>query len=208
MYQMTGRPWAQPTEALPNSSRIPSYYADNSSTTNMVSWQNQQSHYASETSLRPPTTTNSEYNSTNGGASDYHVQPWATPMSTHQQGINTPWVEGPYVSESQSGEISGTGLARQNTKARYLSTTQREEEAWEAKRREARAVGTSRVGVSNTGTGTIASTAPVNTPSNGGSAGWSTDDLGPTGPPVPGGVPDLPPPAYSEHLPHGGPHAL
>jgi len=116
--------------------------------------------------------------------------------------------EGSYAPESQSGEISGTGLARQNTKARYLSATQREEEAWEAKRREARTVGTSRVGVSNTDTGAIASTAPVNTPGNGGSAGWSTDDLGPIDPPVPGGVPDLPPPAYSEHLPHGGPHAL
>lgn len=117
-----------------------------------------------------------------------------------------PWTEEPYASESRSGEISGAGLGRQNTKARYLSATQREEEAWEAKRREARAVGTSRVGVSNTST--IASTAPVNTPSNGGSAEWATDDLGPIDAPVPGGVPDLPPPAYSEHLPHGGPHAV
>ena len=190
----------RPTQVVPTSSRIPSYYADNSSTTNMVSWQNQQQpHHASSLSLQAPPTANSEYNSTNGGSSDYHVQPWAAPMSTHQQGINTPWTEGRM--HQNRGQAKSLVL-------RYLSATQREEEAWEAKRREARAVGTSRVGVSNTDTGTIASTAPVNTPSNGGSAGWSTNDLGPIDPPVPGGVPDLPPPAYSEHLPHGGPHAI
>jgi len=54
--------------------------------------------------------------------------------------------------------------------------------------------------------GTIASTAPVNTQSNSGSAGWAADDFKPTADPtVPGGVSDLPPPAYSEHQPHDGP---
>jgi len=36
-YQMGGTPWAQPTQVLANSSRIPSYYVDNSSTINMAS---------------------------------------------------------------------------------------------------------------------------------------------------------------------------
>ena len=111
MYQMTGTPWVRPTQVVPTSSRIPSYYADNSSTTNMVSWQNQQQpHHASSLSLQAPPTANSEYNSTNGGSSDYHVQPWAAPMSTHQQGINTPWTEGSHALESRSGEISGAAV--------------------------------------------------------------------------------------------------
>ena len=212
MYQMAGTPWAQPTQGLPDSSRIPSYYADNSSATNMISRQNQQRpHQASDFSLQRSTTTHSEFNSTNGGSSDYHAQPLTASTSTHRQGINTPWAEGSNASESHSDEMSGVGLGRQNTKAQYRTATQREEEAWEAKRREAHTVGTRRVARADTRrvahsdtrrvarTDTIASTAPVNTPRNGGGAGWATDDLDPIDSPVTGDVPDAPPPAYSEH---------
>ena len=205
MHQTAGTPWAQPTQTLPNSSRIPSYYADNSSAANMVSWQNQQQPpYGSEFSQQPSTTAHSEYNSTNGSTSDYHAQPWVTPASTPQRGVNSPWTEGPNAPESRSGEMSGTGLGRQNTKARYLTASQREEVAWEAKRREAQTVGTSRVGVSNANAGADVDTIAR----NGGRAGWAADDLGPADPTVPAGVPDLPPPAYSELQPHGGPQAM
>ena len=171
----------------------------------MVSWQNQQQPpYGSEFPRQPSTTAHSEYNSTNGSSSDYHAQAWVTPASTPRLGVNAPWTEGPNAPESPSGEMSGTStrLGRQNTKARYLTATQREEVAWEAKRREAQTVGTSRAGVSNTDAGVGADAG------NGGRAGWAADDLGPADPTVPAGIPDLPPPAYSELQPHGGPQAM
>jgi hypothetical protein len=211
MYQTAGTPWAQPTQVLPSSSRIPSYYANNSSAANMTSWQNQQQPPPSEFSQQPSTTAHSEYNSTYGDSSDYHAQPWATAASTSRLGVNTPWTKGSNAPGSRSSEISSTGLGRQNTKARYLTATQREEVTLAGKRREVQSVGTSRVGASNTNTNTntntdaiaIASTAPVTTtpPINGGNAGWAADDVRPTDPTVPGGALDLPPPAYSEHQP-------
>ena len=197
MYQLASTPWVQSIQGLPASSRIPSYYADNRGATDVVSRQNQQRpHHASQLSLQPSTTAHSELNSTNGGSSDNHAQPRTISTSTHRQGINTPWAEGSNTSESHSGETSGARLGRHHTKARFLTAAEREEEA---NRREAQTVGTSRVGVSNAHTDTIASIAPVNNPRNGGSAGWATDEFGLADPPTPGGVPDHPPPAYSEH---------
>jgi hypothetical protein len=142
MYQTAGTPWAQPTQPLSNSSRIPSYYADNSSAANMISWQNQQQQPPSEFSQQPSTMAHSEYNSTYGDSSDYHAKPWAaTAASTPRLGgVHTPWTEGSDASESRLGDKSSTGLGRQNTKARYLTATQREEVSWEAKRREANKV--------------------------------------------------------------------
>jgi len=207
IYQAPSMPWAQPTQVLPKSNRIPSYYADNSSAANMISWQNQQQPQ-SEFSQPPSTTARSEYNSTYGGSSDYHAQPWTTATSTPRLGVHTPWTEGLDASESHSSKMSDTGLGRQNTKARYLTATRQEEVTWDAKRTEAQTVGPSRVGVSNMDNGTITSTAPVNTPSNSGSAGWAANDHRPTDPTVPGGVSDLPPPAYSEYQPHDGPQTL
>ena len=101
--------------------------------------------------------------------------------------------------------MSGTEIERQNTKAQYVTALQKEEVAWEAKQREARAAGMSRVGASNANIDMIASTAPASSASNG--AGWAAGDLGPVGPPVSGAVLDLPPPAYSEYQPQGGSQA-
>ena len=67
-------------------------------------------------------------------------------------------------------------------------------------------MGTSRAGVSNADAGADAGVGAD--ARNGGTAGWAADDLGPADPTVPAGVPDLPPPAYSELQPHGGPQAM
>ena len=174
----------------------------------MLSLQNQQQPYhASEFSRQPSTAARSEFNSTSGGSSDYHAQPWAIPMPTQggTQPANTPWMEGSGASGLWSGEISGTGLGRQNTKARYITAAQREKAATEPKQWKAQTVGMSGVGGSNPSTNTIASTTPAISTSNAGSVGWATDGFGPADLPVTGAVPDLPPPAYSEYQPRGVP---
>jgi len=220
-HQAPGTPWAQPTQVLPNPARIPTYYTDNSSTVNILSTQNQQQlYYASNISRQPSTTAHSEFS---GGSSDYQTstpQPWATPVSMQPQRVNTPPTNTPWTEGlGASGEPSGAALGRQNTKARYVTAAQREEAAWEAKRREAQAAGMSGAGVSNAnasmhasvGSGDMVlgrSTTPANSARNGGSRRRVTDDLGPADPPIPGGVQEFPPPAYSEYQSLGGPQAI
>jgi len=192
-YQMGTAPWASPYSA-----HIPSYYAGNSNTANLLPSPSQEPLYATGFSRQPSMMTRSEFSSTHTGSND-HLD-----MAVSRQ---------PQRNASGSAEASGVGLSRQNTKARYITTAQREEAAWEEKRRRAQTAEMSRVGVSDTAEGTIADMGSWDiglgrsgAPSSDESGGrWAMADLGPADRLIP---PALPPPAYSEHYPNGDPHAM